>query len=90
MDYVSPNELGFMEVAPELRITNALRIYGCTPPSLEELRAIADHYCRMMIDTKAAIRADPRLSDRYKMESAMALDHTIRINSELVAMYRDV
>eukprot|EP00873_Tetraselmis_striata_P043887 jgi/Tetstr1/464151/TSEL_008956.t1 len=88
--YVSPNELGFMEVAPELRITNALRIYGCTPPSLEELRAIADHYCRMMIDTKAAIRADPRLSDRYKMESAMALDHAIRINSELVAMYRDV
>lgn len=87
MDYITTTETGWMDVVPELKMPSAMRIYGSTPPSLDELRDISEHYCRLMVDAKHRLLEEPNLGDEARFVCAKAFDRAIRKNAEFVARY---
>lgn len=88
MDYITATETGWMDVVPELKMPNAMRIYGSTPPTLDELRDIAEHYCRLMVEAKWRLLQEPNLGEEARFACVKAFDRAIRRNAEFVARYK--
>lgn len=88
MDYIVVSNTGLFIAAPELDIRRAMMIYGETPPSVDELRDIADHYCRIMLDAKARVLLDPTVGDFLRSACLGAFDYAILDNAAFVASYR--
>lgn len=87
MNFITVTSTGWGDVVPELKVQRAVEWYGSTKPSLDELRAIADHYCRMMLEAKTVLLEAPNLHFDERMNGIRTLDRAINENAEFVARF---